>query len=310
MIFRLFQTNRLFGYILSYVVTLVFMVFAFPGFELVEGSLLYHLIGNSLIAQTVTFLFIVLLLPYSMISFFEKHQLHKKSVYFQYFLFLLLTFPVFLKGDIQDMVLLPLLISILNLLMSSYNKTKANIEIAQIGLLFGILVLLKLESFFLLPFMIIGMAVFRSFVIKDILQLVLCAVSVPLLLYGFDMNGHLGIAERMIGGFGEILSFSTSNFGHYVPLIPASVFSLIAFFNLISRVNYLAIRQQLNRYVFIWLALFSTLLLFVESAGDLGVYFFALAAIVPLNYYFKTIKSRFWSDVQIVLIAGVAAWLM
>jgi hypothetical protein len=48
----------------------------------------------------------------------------------------------------------------------------------------------------------------------------------------------------------------------------------------------------------------------VESAGDLGVYFFALAAIVPLNYYFKTIKSRFWSDVQIVLIAGVAAWLM
>ena len=55
---------------------------------------------------------------------------------------------------------------------------------------------------------------------------------------------------------------------------------------------------------------FSTLLLFVESAGDLGVYFFALAAIVPLNYYFKTIKSRFWSDVQIVLIAGVAAWLM
>ena len=310
MIFRLFQTNRLFGYILSYVVTLVFMVFTFPSFEIVEGSLLFHLLGNSLITQTVTFLSIVLLLPFSMISFFEKHQLHKKSVYFQYFLFLLLTFSVFLKGHIQDMVLLPLLISILNLLMSTYNKTKANVEIAQIGLLFGVLVLLKFESFFLLPFMIIAMAVFRSFVLKDILQLVLCAFSIPLLTYGFDINGHLGVDERMLNGFENILSFKLNNIDNYDALIPAAAFCLIAFFNLISRVNYLTIRQQLNRYIFIWLALFSNLLLFVESAGDLGVYFFALAAIVPLNYYFKTIKSRFWSDVQIVLIAGITALLM
>lgn len=100
------------------------------------------------------------------------------------------------------------------------------------------------------------------------------------------------------------------NINKHIALIPALVFSLIAFFNLISRVNYLAIRQQLYRYVFIWLAIFSVLLLFIESSGNIGVYFFALAAIVPMNYYFKTIKSRFWSDIQIILIAGLAIFLM
>lgn len=310
MIFRLFQTNKLFGYILSYVVTIVFLSFSFSNFELSEGSFLYHLFGNSLIAQVMLFLFIVILLPFSMISFFEKHQIHKKSVYFQYFLFLLLTFPVFLQENIQDLILLPVLISILNLIMTTYNQNKVNIEVSSVGILFGLLLVVKTEVLWLIPVILIGLAVFRSFVLKDIIQLLLTASIVPLLISGFDLNNHLGVLDRLVIESQGMFKFSMGNINKHIALIPALVFSLIAFFNLISRVNYLAIRQQLYRYVFIWLAIFSVLLLFIESSGNIGVYFFALAAIVPMNYYFKTIKSRFWSDIQIILIAGLAIFLM
>lgn len=310
MIFRLFQTNKLFGYILSYVVTVIFLSFSFSNFELTEGTFLYHLLGNNLAVQIVLFLFVVLLLPFSMISFFEKHQIHKKSVYFQYFLFLLLTFPVFLKENIQDLILLPILISILNLIMTTYNQNKVNVQIGTLGILFGLLVLIKTEVLWLLPVVIIGLAVFRSFLIKDIVQFILAATIVPLIVSAFDVNDHLGISTRFFNDLQGLVRFTLDHVSERSALIPSLAFSLIAFFNLISRVNYLAIRQQLYRYIFIWLAMFSVLLLFVENAGNLGIYFYALAAIVPLNYYFKTIKSRFWSDIQIILIAGTAIFLM
>lgn len=309
MIFRLFQTNRLFGYIVSYLLTVFLLFFSFSNFEVSKGSLLYHLFGNTLSSQIFLFSVIVLSLPHSFIRFLSKHQIHKKSIYFQYFLYLLLTFPLLLKTNVESLIIVPILIAIVDLIFETYNKSKANVEIVQIGMLSGFLMLLKTETIFLIPFMIIGLAVFRSFVLKDIFQLLLCTVIVPLLFYGFDLNNHLGIHTRFSYDMEGLFNF-TKNFPFYLPLIPAFFFSLISFFNLLRRVNYLAIKQQLYRYVFIWLGIFSLLLMFLEDVYHIGVYTFALAAIVPLNYYFKTIKSRFWSDVQIILVAIVATWLM
>ena len=115
---------------------------------------------------------------------------------------------------------------------------------------------------------------------------------------------------RFVSTFSSIeFSWNGMNI-NWIMLAPAGIFVLISFFNLLSRVNYLSIKQQLYRYVLIWLAIFSSLLMIMENAKFAGIYLLALAAIVPLNYYFKTIKSRFWSDIQILFILISAIILM
>ncbi len=309
MLFKLFQTNVIFGYVLSYVITIILFGLSWQNFSIEPNTTLYYLLGEHPIATNSLAIIIVASLPLSIISFYTRNGLHPKSLFFEYFLFLILITPIVLQFNWIDLVIIPLLIEVLNQIFKTYNKTKVLTECFQTGLFFGLASIINPNVLFIFPFLFVATAVYRSFNIGDFIYILLGTVLGPLLAYGFDINDHLGLLSQYEAFFNDF-SFSLYASPHQLyELIPAGIFSLIAIFHLFRRVTFLNIRQQLNRYVIIWLILFSSIMLFNEKSIWLGLFLIALAVSVPLNHQFKNIKKPILSDLELLFILGASLYL-
>ena len=102
------------------------------------------------------------------------------------------------------------------------------------------------------------------------------------------------------------MSFSSNLY----ELAPGGFFALLAVLHLFKRVTYLNIRQQLNRYVLIWLMLFSIPFFFLSGSVLLGVFLIAFAISTPLNHQFKNMKKPILADFEYLLIILSSLYLI
>lgn len=267
-----------------------------------KGTFLHYAFGDSTLAHHVIAAIIMLTIPITLISFYQKNNLHPKSVYFQHFLYLSLICPILIQFNWVDLLVIPLVISAIHQVMATYNKTNVLAETFQSGMFLGIASLVKPEILFLFPFLIISNAVFQSFNLRNIIYILSGLISIPFLIYGFDLNDHLGIIENYSKAFSS-LTFQLQAFSsNLYELLPGGFFALLAVFHLFKRVSYLNIRQQLNRYVLIWLMLFSIPFFFISGSVLLGIFLIAFAISTPLNHQFKNMKKPILADLEYLLI--------
>lgn len=277
-------------------------------FNLLQGIGHFSLPQWSLLSAFIITL--IILLPH----FYKTIGLNSKYYHvYSFFVFLGLANPQ-LNFDVTNAFGMVFIIFAFSKLFATFNESVVKVDLFETSLWFALAFFMSKEFFLLIPLMLIGITIIRSFKWNEIINLLLSYILITV--------GGLTLLYIISGQFNfvNLLPFSESNVWKSFSFLPAEIYLLligILVLRLMLRSKYLNIKSQQIHNVLFWT--FFTMIAFQFTAwNNYGFYGLLLvSSATSINNFIKQIKKSWIQDLLFLLVFAlfflgdqITSWLV
>ena len=251
---------------------------------------------------------IIILLGAFLVNFLAiNEEITSKKNFLPAFFYVLFAFSTKTSNTIEPILLANIFVILsIYFLMKSYRQEIALSEFYKAGLFMGLSAFFYIYYIYLFPLCIISILILRALYWREWAVMLLGLLTPVYLFLSISYLGNNHLADELIHLKEALINIHKPIFSEYYFLLLLSVvfLTILAFFSYLSKGFGTKVKSQKNKYIIIWMLIFSIWVVFFEESTETLLLPCALPFSILVGDYLSEIKQLKIANTLITMFIG------